>query len=157
MKIIRQDSEPPIHPVVPISHQSSANDDDHDDEHDSHSMTRSISNSNESSERKDKIKTVKKTDANLIQPCPSKLPHIPNFAPVRVFQCSSCRQQGTYKWVVERHIRAKHPDQPDAHVIELPAELAVRVQKITQPLQRFRCSLCPLQSKHTWVIIRVRI
>ncbi|CAF0897624.1 unnamed protein product [Didymodactylos carnosus] len=79
---------------------------------------------------------------------------ISNFAPVRVFQCSCCHQQGTYKWVVERHIRAKHPDMPDVRVIELPAELAVKLQKITPPLKRFRCSLCPLQSKHTWVIVR---
>ena len=109
----------------------------------------------EQQERKDKIKTVKKTDANLIHQHPQSLPILSNFAPVRVFQCSSCHQQGTYKWVVERHIRAKHPEQPDVHVIELPAELAVKLQKITPPLKRFRCSLCPLQSKHTWVIIRV--
>jgi len=85
----------------------------------------------------------------------SPLPVLSNFAPVRVFQCSSCHQQGTYKWVVERHIRAKHPEQANVHVIELPAELSVKLQKITPPLKRFRCSLCPLQSKHSWVVIRV--
>ena len=79
----------------------------------------------------------------------------PNFAPVRVFECSSCHQQGTYKWVVERHIRAKHPDQTHVHVIELPAELSPKMQKITSPLKRFRCSLCSLQSEHSWVVIRV--
>lgn len=105
--------------------------------------------------RKEKIKTVKRMDTSMLQNHPPSLTIPPNFAPVRVFQCSSCHQQGTYKWVVERHIRAKHPDQPDAHVIELPAELAVKLQKLTPPLKRFRCSLCPLQSKHTWVIIRV--
>ncbi|CAF0852979.1 unnamed protein product [Didymodactylos carnosus] len=84
----------------------------------------------------------------------TKLPLLSNYAPVRVFQCSCCHQQGTYKWVVERHIRAKHPDMPDVKVIELPAELAVKLQRITPSLKRFRCSLCPLQSKHTWVIIR---
>jgi hypothetical protein len=110
-----------------------------------------------STQRKEKIRTVRKTEATIIQQHPSALSIPPNFAPVRVFQCSSCHQQGTYKWVVERHIRAKHPDQSDAHVIELPAELAVKLQKITPPLKRFRCSLCPLQSKHTWVIIRVKI
>lgn len=104
-----------------------------------------------------KIRTVKKTEASMIQSYPTPLTIPPNFAPVRVFQCSSCHQQGTYKWVVERHIRAKHPDQHDAHVIELPAELAVKLQKLTPPLKRFRCSLCPLQSKHTWVIVRVSI
>ena len=86
---------------------------------------------------------------------PSQMPILTNFAPVRVFQCSACHQQGTYKWVVERHIRAKHPDQSDAHVIELPAELSVKLQKITSPLKRFRCSLCSLQSKHSWVVVRV--
>lgn len=89
------------------------------------------------------------------RPFPSQVPILTNFAPVRVFQCSSCHQQGTYKWVVERHIRAKHPDQADAHVIELPAELSVKLQKITSPLKRFRCSLCSLQSKHSWVVVRV--
>ena len=85
----------------------------------------------EQQERKEKVKTVKKSDINVIQQSPSTLPILSNFAPVRVFQCSSCHQQGTYKWVVERHIRAKHSEQPDAHVIELPAELAVKLQKIS--------------------------
>ncbi len=156
VKIIRQDSE---HPILPSSatpnHPHLSNDNDDEDQHDSTSITKSNINLIEQQERKEKIKTIKKTDANFIHAHPSSLPILPNFAPVRVFQCSSCHQQGTYKWVVERHIRAKHPEQPDAHVIELPAELAVKLQKITSPLKRFRCSLCPLQSKHTWVIIRV--
>ena len=99
-------------------------------------------------------KKVNKTQEKVALPSP--LPILSNFAPVRVFQCSACHQQGTYKWVVERHIRAKHPDQADAHVIELPAELSVKLQKITSPLKRFRCSLCSLQSKHSWVVMRVR-
>ncbi|CAF0883493.1 unnamed protein product [Rotaria sordida] len=104
-----------------------------------------------------KIKSIKKSDKISPQQhssSSSSLPILSNFAPVRVFQCSSCHQQGTYKWVVERHIRAKHPEQPNVHVIELPAELSVKLQKITPPLKRFRCSLCPLQSKHSWVVIR---
>ena len=103
-----------------------------------------------------KIKSIKKLDKSLPpQKHATSLPILSNFAPVRVFQCSSCHQQGTYKWVVERHIRAKHPDQANVHVIELPAELSVKLQKISPPLKRFRCSLCPLQSKHSWVVIRV--
>jgi len=154
IKIIRQDSEPQILPTINNHHSTRINNnDDDDDEHDSSTITKLNTNL---IERKDKIKTIKKTDANILPTHPSTLSILPNFAPVRVFQCSSCHQQGTYKWVVERHIRAKHPDQPDVHVIELPAELAVKLQKITPPLKRFRCSLCPLQSKHTWVIIRVR-
>ncbi|CAF1190792.1 unnamed protein product [Rotaria sp. Silwood1] len=101
-----------------------------------------------------KIKSIKKSDKTSLQQQSSSLPILSNFAPVRVFQCSSCHQQGTYKWVVERHIRAKHPEQSNVHVIELPAELSVKLQKITSPLKRFRCSLCPLQSKHSWVVIR---
>ena len=166
LKIIRQDSEPQIHPVTTIPNQHSLpnenDDEDNEDEHNNNNnnnniITKSNTNSTEQQERKEKIKTIKKTDTNFIQSYSSTLPMIPNFAPVRVFQCSSCHQQGTYKWVVERHIRAKHPEQPDVHVIELPAELAVKLQKISPPLKRFRCSLCPLQSKHTWVIIRVCI
>ena len=103
-----------------------------------------------------KTKSNKKTDKSLLpQPSTTSMPILSNFAPVRVFQCSACHQQGTYKWVVERHIRAKHPDQTNVHVIELPAELSVKLQKITSPLKRFRCSLCPLQSKHSWVVVRV--
>jgi hypothetical protein len=154
IKIIRQDSEQQI---ISSSINNHHHPNDDDDEDDSNIITKTNINLIEQQERKDKIKTIKKIDANFIQPHPSTLPILSNFAPVRVFQCSSCHQQGTYKWVVERHIRAKHPDQPDAHVIELPAELAVKLQKITPPLKRFRCSLCPLQSKHTWVIIRVCI
>lgn len=156
IKIIRQDSE---HQVLSSSshnhHIPVEDEEDNNDEHDSHSMPKSTVNLIEPHERKEKIKTVKKTDGNFLPSHPSPLAILPNFAPVRVFQCSSCHQQGTYKWVVERHIRAKHPEQPDVHVIELPAELAVKIQKITPPLKRYRCSLCPLQSKHTWVIIRV--
>ncbi|UJR13498.1 hypothetical protein I4U23_000512 [Adineta vaga] len=134
VKIIRQESEQPNH-----------NDMDEDDEDDS---------GNSPINPIQKIKTVKKMEKNLPQSHSSSLPVLSNFAPVRVFQCSSCHQQGTYKWVVERHIRAKHPDQADVHVIELPAELSVRLQKISPPLKRYRCSLCPLQSKHSWVVIR---
>ncbi|CAF1186888.1 unnamed protein product [Adineta steineri] len=136
VKIIRQDSE-----------QQNQNGFEEDDEDDS-SQNINLTN---------KIKSIKKTEKTLPQQHSSSsasLPVLSNFAPVRVFQCSSCHQQGTYKWVVERHIRAKHPDQANVHVIELPAELSVRLQKITPPLKRFRCSLCPLQSKHSWVVIR---
>lgn len=102
-----------------------------------------------------KIKSTKKFEKVFPQQQISVASTFPNYAPVRVFQCSSCHQQGTYKWVVERHIRAKHSDQSDARVIELPAELSVKIQEITPPLKRFRCSLCPLQSKHSWVVVRV--
>ncbi|CAF2335449.1 unnamed protein product [Rotaria sp. Silwood2] len=161
IKIIRQDSEHQMslsnnnHNNNPhnISNDDAIDDDNHDQD-ETNTITKSNINLIEQQERKEKIKTIKKTDANFIQQHSSTLSILPNFAPVRVFQCSSCHQQGTYKWVVERHIRAKHPEQPDVHVIELPAELAVKLQKITPPLKRFRCSLCPLQSKHTWVIIR---
>ncbi|CAF5182950.1 unnamed protein product, partial [Rotaria magnacalcarata] len=162
IKIIRQDSEHQVSSslsTIPNSNNI-PNDDvvvDFDTNHvqdATSAITKANINLIEQQERKEKIKTIKKTDANFIQQNSSTLSILPNFAPVRVFQCSSCQQQGTYKWVVERHIRAKHPDQPDVHVIELPAELAVKLQKITPPLKRFRCSLCPLQSKHTWVIIR---
>ncbi|CAF1648913.1 unnamed protein product [Adineta ricciae] len=134
VKIIRQDSE-----------QQNQNGSDEDDEGDS---VNSPINAHQ------KSKGARKSDKSFIQPQSSSLSVLPNFAPVRVFQCSSCHQQGTYKWVVERHIRAKHPDQANVHVIELPAELSVRLQKISPPLKRFRCSLCPLQSKHNWVVIR---
>ncbi|CAF1262492.1 unnamed protein product [Adineta ricciae] len=157
IKMVRQESEHQSHVTVSnLEHPFPSNDDRaiDDDEDTLNIITKPNVNLLEQQERKEKIKTVKKTEVNFIQQHPSALPIPPNFAPVRVFQCSSCHQQGTYKWVVERHIRAKHPDQPDAHVIELPAELAVKLQKITPPLKRFRCSLCPLQSKHTWVIIR---
>ncbi len=145
MKIIRQDSE---QQNLPIHFNSYDDDDDEDDSNQNINLT-------------NKIKPIKKTDKTLTkqqqqQQHPKPFPILSNFAPVRVFQCSSCHQQGTYKWVVERHIRAKHPEQPDAHVIELPAELSVKLQKISPPLKRFRCSLCPLQSKHSWVVIRVR-
>ena len=135
VKIIRQGSE-----------QQNQNGSDEDDGGDS---------INSSINTYPKTKAARKSDKSSIQPQPSSLSVLPNFAPVRVFQCSSCHQQGTYKWVVERHIRAKHPDQANVHVIELPAELSVRLQKISPPLKRFRCSLCPLQSKHNWVVIRV--
>ena len=130
VKIIRQDSE---QQNLPMNINGSEEDDD--DEDDSHQIK--------------SIKTLPKQSTSV--------PILSNFAPVRVFECSSCHQQGTYKWVVERHIRAKHPEQPGVHVIELPAELSVKLQKITPPLKRFRCSLCPLQSKHSWVVIRVCI
>jgi hypothetical protein len=119
---------------------------DDDDEDDSNNHPINLPN---------KIKPTKKNEKPIPQQNSSAVPVLSNFAPVRVFQCSSCHQQGTYKWVVERHIRAKHPEQADVHVIELPAELSVKLQKITSPLKRFRCSLCPLQSKHSWVVIRV--
>lgn len=137
MKIIRQDSE-----------QQNLNGFDEDDE---------IDSANVQSHSGQKSKSTKKSDKTLQQTQQATAPVLSNFAPVRVFQCSACHQQGTYKWVVERHIRAKHPDQPNAHVIELPAELSVRMQKISPPLKRFRCSLCPLQSTHSWVVIRVRL
>ncbi|CAF4510187.1 unnamed protein product, partial [Rotaria sp. Silwood2] len=82
-----------------------------------------------SDEDNNKIKSIKKYDKTFIQKNSSSLNVLSNFAPVRVFQCSSCHQQGTYKWVVERHIRAKHPEQSNVHVIELPAELSVKLQK----------------------------
>lgn len=133
MKIIRRDSEM----------NRNAFEDDEDDDN----LNLPPSN---------KIKSNKKSDKSPpIQPQTTPMPILSNFAPVRVFQCSACHQQGTYKWVVERHIRAKHPDQANVHVIELPAELSVKLQKITSPLKRFRCSLCPLQSKHSWVVVRV--
>ena len=164
IKIIRQDSE---HQIPPSSLSTSNQDqlsnenvtvgDNNANDDKVNKTTKANVNLLEQQERKEKIKTIKKTDVNFIHQHPSTLPVLTNFAPVRVFQCSSCHQQGTYKWVVERHIRAKHPEQPDVHVIELPAELAVKLQKITPPLKRFRCSLCPLQSKHTWVIVRVCI
>ena len=151
IKITRQDSE---HQILPSSSNNHYTHNDEDEDEDiSDTIIKTNINLIDQPEHKEKMKTIKKTETHFAQPHPST---IPNFAPVRVFQCSSCHQQGTYKWVVERHIRAKHPEQPDAHVIELPAELAVKLQKITPPLKRFRCSLCPLQSKHTWVIIRVR-
>ncbi|CAF4973641.1 unnamed protein product, partial [Rotaria socialis] len=162
IKIIRQDSEHQVSSSLSTIQNSNniLNDDvvvgfDTNQVQDvTSAITKANINLIEQQERKEKIKTIKKTDTNFIQQHSSTLSILPNFAPVRVFQCSSCQQQGTYKWVVERHIRAKHPDQPDVHVIELPAELAVKLQKISPPLKRFRCSLCPLQSKHTWVIIR---
>jgi hypothetical protein len=133
VKIIRQDSEQQNLPIE--------NDDEEDD-------------SNQNIHQINKTKSMKKSDKSIAQQHATSLPMLSNFAPVRVFQCSSCHQQGTYKWVVERHIRAKHPEQANVHVIELPAELSVKLQKITPPLKRFRCSLCPLQSKHSWVVIR---
>jgi hypothetical protein len=138
VKIIRQDSEQQ-------NLSSNLNGFDEDDEDDS---SHHINLTN-------KIKPIKTTEKIVPQQHSSPKPILSNFAPVRVFQCSSCHQQGTYKWVVERHIRAKHPEQANVHVIELPAELSVRLQKISPPLKRFRCSLCPLQSKHSWVVIRV--
>ena len=165
VKIIRQDCERPVTTSVLsndqqksslASKQEDSEDDDDGGGDVKHDVAKANTNLIQQRDSIGKMKTGKKSEVNLIQHHPSTLPLISNFAPVRVFQCSSCHQQGTYKWVVERHIRAKHPDQPDAHVIELPAELAVKLQKITPPLKRFRCSLCPLQSKHTWVIIRVR-
>ena len=169
VKIMRQDCERSVTTSVLSSDQQTVNlggkqeDDENvsEDEEENgadlkHEIPKANMNFMEQRDAKGKGKPVKNAEVNLIQHHPSTLPLISNFAPVRVFQCSSCHQQGTYKWVVERHIRAKHPDQPDAHVIELPAELAVKLQKISPPLKRFRCSLCPLQSKHTWVIIRVR-
>lgn len=138
VKIIRKDSE---------MHRNALEDDEDED------------NSNANIHLLNKIKSNKKPDKSLLPPPPqpstTPMPILSNFAPVRVFQCSACHQQGTYKWVVERHIRAKHPDQANVHVIELPAELSVKLQKITSPLKRFRCSLCPLQSKHSWVVVRV--
>jgi hypothetical protein len=136
VKIIRQDSEQQNLPIE--------NDDEEDD-------------SNQNIHQINKTKSMKKSDKSIAQQHATSLPMLSNFAPVRVFQCSSCHQQGTYKWVVERHIRAKHPEQANVHVIELPAELSVKLQKITPPLKRFRCSLCPLQSKHSWVVIRVSL
>ena len=159
VKITRQESEHPSSSVTISNYQEQTSIDlnDNDQKEERPRMTKSSSDLPEQPprSRKEKIKTVKRMDTSMLQNHPPSLTIPPNFAPVRVFQCSSCHQQGTYKWVVERHIRAKHPDQPDAHVIELPAELAVKLQKLTPPLKRFRCSLCPLQSKHTWVIIRV--
>ena len=134
VKIIRQDSE---------MNNNTFEDDDDD-------------NSNQNLQLTNKSKPNKKSDKSLL-PQPTPMPILSNFAPVRVFQCSACHQQGTYKWVVERHIRAKHPEQGNVHVIELPAELSVKLQKITSPLKRYRCSLCPLQSKHSWVVVRVRM
>lgn len=161
LKIIRQDAEQQIplsHPSLNIVPESGPTDHTNG-KSDDQDMIININILDQSGvlqkPRKEKIKTVKKLDISHLQPNPAALAMPPGFAPVRVFQCSACQQQGTYKWVVERHIRAKHPDQLDAHVIELPAELGVKLQKLTPPLKRYRCSLCPLQSKHTWVIIRV--
>ena len=159
VKITRQESEHPSSSVTISNYQEQTsielNDNDQKEERSMTTKSSSDLPDQPPRSRKEKIKTVKRMDTSMLQNHPPSLTIPPNFAPVRVFQCSSCHQQGTYKWVVERHIRAKHPDQPDAHVIELPAELAVKLQKLTPPLKRFRCSLCPLQSKHTWVIIRV--
>ena len=103
IKIIRQDSE---HQILPSSsnpnHQCTQNDEDDEDDNqvEHHTITKPNINliEQQQQERKDKIKLVKKTDVNFIQQHPSTLPMLPNFAPVRVFQCSSCHQQGTYKW-----------------------------------------------------------
>ena len=164
VKITRQESEhPSSSTTIPNHQEQTSTDHKDDDQKEERSITTKLSTDLPEQQqpppkpRKEKIKTVKRMDGTMLQHHPPPLAIPPNFAPVRVFQCSSCHQQGTYKWVVERHIRAKHPDQPDAHVIELPAELAVKLQKISPPLKRFRCSLCPLQSKHTWVIIRVSV
>ena len=99
----------------------------------------------------------------------------------RVYKCIRCERLAPHRWIIERHIRAKHPSDSD-HMSNVILEIDKSLSSATNgepmtatkssssatfgkfslsssdqdPLlsKAFSCSACSLQSYHLWVILR---
>lgn len=98
----------------------------------------------------------------------------------RVYKCIRCERLAPHRWIIERHIRAKHPTDSDNMsdvILEIDKPLqsstngepmrATKASSATSQLsssdqnalapvipKAFSCSACSLQSYHLWVILR---
>ncbi|CAF3663935.1 unnamed protein product [Rotaria sordida] len=101
----------------------------------------------------------------------------------RVYKCIRCERLAPHRWIIERHIRAKHPSDLDnmSNIIleiDKPLTTSINGEPMTatksssatlltstssstdqDPLastipKAFSCSACSLQSYHLWVILR---
>ncbi|CAF3748709.1 unnamed protein product [Rotaria magnacalcarata] len=93
----------------------------------------------------------------------------------RVYKCTRCERLAPHRWIIERHIRAKHPSDSDNMsnvIIEIDKPLATSTNgepmtatksssatsdqdSLTSTIPKaFSCSACSIQSYHLWVILR---
>ncbi|CAF3824104.1 unnamed protein product [Adineta steineri] len=92
----------------------------------------------------------------------------------RVYKCIRCERLAPHRWIIERHIRAKHPSDSDniSNVIleiDKPLTSSTNGEPMTATKsssasdqdtatstipKAFSCSACSLQSYHLWVILR---
>ncbi|CAF3660680.1 unnamed protein product [Rotaria socialis] len=93
----------------------------------------------------------------------------------RVYKCTRCERLAPHRWIIERHIRAKHPSDSDNMsnvIIEIEKPLATSTSgepmtatksssatsdqdSLTSTIPKaFSCSACSIQSYHLWVILR---
>lgn len=94
----------------------------------------------------------------------------------RVYKCIRCERLAPHRWIIERHIRAKHPSDIDNIsdiILEIdkpltsstngePPMTATKSSSSTSDQdalnstvpKAFSCSACSIQSYHLWVILR---
>ena len=101
----------------------------------------------------------------------------------RVYKCLRCERLAPHRWLIERHIQAKHPSDVDnmsKMIVEIEKSLPTSIKAepmtatkssssslstTTQPAadsdnaiatvpKAFSCSACSLQAYHLWVILR---
>jgi hypothetical protein len=93
----------------------------------------------------------------------------------RVYKCIRCERLAPHRWIIERHIRAKHPSDLDNMsniILEIDKPLTsssttgapMTATKASSTSEQdslnsevpkaFSCSACSIQSYHLWVILR---
>lgn len=94
----------------------------------------------------------------------------------RLYKCLRCERLAPHRWLIERHIQAKHPSEIDnmsKMIVEIEksstngepmtATKSSSSSNTTQPSidsdaatapKAFSCSACSLQAYHLWVILR---
>ncbi len=93
----------------------------------------------------------------------------------RVYKCIRCERLAPHRWIIERHIRTKHPSDSDNIsniILEIDKPLTsstngepMTATKSSSSLsdqdtlnstvpKAFSCSACSIQSYHLWVILR---
>ena len=95
----------------------------------------------------------------------------------RLYKCLRCERLAPHRWLIERHIQAKHPSEVDnmsKMIVEIdkssppsikgePITATKSSSNTTQPStnsdaatapKAFSCSACSLQAYHLWVILR---
>ena len=90
----------------------------------------------------------------------------------RVYKCRRCECLAPHRWIIERHIRAKHPSESDQMsniILEIDKPLtsanntepmtatksaSTSDQSTVPPVKAFSCSACSIQSYHLWVVLR---
>ena len=129
----------------------------------------------------DANQTIKKSN-NTHFPTQHQLSAIGSISS-RVYKCIRCQRLAPHRWIIERHIRAKHPldsDHMSNVILEINKSLSSSTSSTTngEPMtatkssssatfgklsssdlvstlsKAFSCSACSLQSYHLWVILR---